>query len=130
MSFNKTTSGNWAINLIDLYDIFYPIIDFKNEEKTLHPDENIQNILIDPLHIFEKILNEYYIIKEYFWNTDDYVNYSQAISISDDSKSVQNVLILRIDENLDEFTIAPKGICAYKKSEHFLIIKLLQEKIK
>ena len=62
--FNKITNGNRAINLIDLYDIFNPIIDVKNEEKALHPDENIQNIHIDPLHIFEKILNEYSFIKE------------------------------------------------------------------
>ena len=108
--FNKITNGNRDIDLANLFDVFQSIIDVKNEEKTLHPDENIRKIHIDPLHIYLSIYiyNLYSFIKEYFRNPDELVNYTQVISIDDDSKSVHLGLNKPIDENFDEYKTSPQ----------------------
>ena len=63
------------------------------------------------IHIFEKILNHYDFLREYFRNSDDAINYTQAISISDDSIDIQTGLDIRICENTEEFSFAPKCLC-------------------
>ena len=69
--FTTVTNGFRSIYLNDLYETFPPIIEAKNEKRINHPDEDIETIQLDPLHIFEKILNSYPFIKEYFQNSEE-----------------------------------------------------------
>lgn len=66
--YSTITNGNRSINMEDLYETFQPVIDTKNEEKLMHPDENIRGIQIDPLHLFQNILSRYNFLNEYFKN--------------------------------------------------------------
>lgn len=111
IKFTTITRGNRSIDLGKFYEKFQPIIDAKKEEILMHPEENIDSIQMDPLHILEKILNSYAFLKNYFRNSDDQINYTQAISIDDNSISVQNGLNMRINENANEFTFAPECLC-------------------
>lgn len=109
--YSTITNGNRSINMEDLYETFQPVIDTKNEEKLMHPDENIRGIQIDPMHLFQNILSRYNFLNEYFKNSEEETNFSQIISISDDSVDVQVGLDCRIYQNLNEFPYAPKCLC-------------------
>lgn len=63
LRYSTVTNGNRSINLDDLFNEFGPIQEAKIEEKNNHPEDDIISIQLDPVHIFEKLLNHYSFIK-------------------------------------------------------------------